>query len=118
MGKLIDNRIIIDFASTPGEGDLRGSNNFIRDKARAQRIIGAEESKSKRKRFYLGEWHTHNDKNPSPSGRDKIDWRLTYKSSAFNMDFLICIIVGTNNELMNLHIGIQTHLKYIEIHNS
>ena len=54
--------------------------------------------------IYLGEWHTHNELNPTPSPRDKNMIKNMLKDSKMEIDFLILIIVGEKNN----YIGVQS----------
>jgi len=115
MARKVGHLFIIDFASTPSEGDLRSRNRFIRNKERAQSIIEREIEKTGRRRTYIGEWHTHNQEKPFPSGIDFEEWELTFRSSRLNIEFMFCIIVGSRDELLNIHLSIQTAKRNIEV---
>jgi len=115
MGRKKGKLFIVDFASTPGTGDLRSSCRFIRNKKRAQRIINRELLNSGNRRIYIGEWHTHNEENPSPSALDINEWHLTFTGSKLNANFILCIIVGSRDEIFNIHLSIQTSNGNIEV---
>jgi len=115
MGRKIGKLFIIDFASTPGEGDYREYNRFVRNKEQAQNIIYRERVRSDNRRIYLGEWHTHNQEKPSPSGLDLEEWELTFRSSKLSIRFMLCIIVGSKDELLNIHLSIQSAKGNIEV---
>lgn len=115
MGKKIGEKFLIDFASTPGAGDKRKFNRFIRNKKRAQEIIIREREKTNNRRIYLGEWHTHFEEIPTPNSLDLREWKLTFDSSLLNIDFMVCIIVGFKDELFNLYLGIQTSTSYMKV---
>ncbi len=48
---------------------------------------------------YLGEWHTHPVKTPSPSSTDRYEWS---KLCAFYSDPLVFLIVGTERWYIEL----------------
>jgi integrative and conjugative element protein (TIGR02256 family) len=115
MGKKIGEKFLIDFASTPGAGDKRKINRFIRNKKRAQEIINREREKTNNRRIYLGEWHTHFEENPTPTNLDLREWKLTFNNSLLNINFMFCIIVGLKCELFNLYLSIQTSTSHIKV---
>ena len=53
---------------------------------------------------YLGEWHTHPERKPSPSGIDKREWRKLYFR---RLTPLIFIIAGTEGYWYGMGVGQQ-----------
>ena len=67
--------IIVDDCTLPMKGDLRKRFSFfLRDKGH-QFTVDKAFNKSQGKSFYLGTWHTHPEKNPTPSHIDLTDWK-------------------------------------------
>lgn len=91
-------------------GELSGSMIFIKE-------CSATKGKTKRTRFsflperkreqediydfherdlhYLGDWHTHPQKNPNPSYTDENSMIECFKASKHDLPFFVMIIVGT-----------------------
>ena len=86
--------IVIDKVSTPMKGDVQTRYKFKRLSPLHQKIIDQEWNKSKGTCNYLGEWHTHPEEFPSPSGVDKRDWKRKLKSDIFSSRFLYFLIAG------------------------
>ena len=74
--------------TTPGKFDYYTKNVFIRSKISAQFQINKSWGKSKGTLIYLGEWHTHSEKNPTPSIVDKGMIRKSLKETIMEINFL------------------------------
>ena len=79
----------------PQAEDVRSRFRFIRKTAGHQDIMDELWKKSGHKKSYLGEWHTHNQANPSPSPIDKLNWKKIAKREQ-NFDILYFVIVATS----------------------
>jgi len=77
----------------PLERDKRGRFLFKRkDKGHLELVSQANE----RCLYFKGNWHSHPQKNPSPSWRDKVSWkRAMRESKPGNSDYIFFLIVGT-----------------------
>lgn len=96
LGKMFENKqdLIIDEITTPLKQDKRSRNMFYRsDDHHAIAVEKWEHSDG----FchYLGLWHTHPEKIPSPSSIDLIDWENAINNGRFEGDSLFFIILGT-----------------------
>ena len=99
LGRLIEgsNDVIVDEATMPTKGDLRGRFFFRRARRQSQdRVVDAWRTSNNTK-IYLGEWHTHPEEYPNPSGRDVVNWRSISSNAIYEQDFLIFVIVGIKN---------------------
>lgn len=96
LGRLIDGSddIVVDEATEPTGADRRGRYFFNRARAAAQRYIDIVWGRSKGTSVYLGEWHSHPEDDPSPSGQDEVNWRRITRKARYDQDFLIFVIVG------------------------
>jgi len=105
LGKILPNKyIIIEELTKPSSSDKRGFYFFERDKNIAQQIINEKWEKSKGETIYLGEWHTHNEDNPTPSKRDLTMIKNQLNTSKMEIDFLLLLIIGQKNN----YYGIET----------
>jgi integrative and conjugative element protein (TIGR02256 family) len=105
LGSVYNNIIYIKKVSLPSNFDKSSRNTFDRDKKIAQIIVDFEYYNSKGEIIYLGEWHTHPEKNPLPSYVDTKMIKQQYKENKINEDFLILLIQGTESLYVSLYNG-------------
>lgn len=86
--------IIIDEVTTPMHGDKQTRYTFKRLSPLHQVIINERWIKCSGTCNYLGEWHTHPEDDPEPSGVDIKDWKRKLKKDQFSSRYLYFIIVG------------------------
>lgn len=86
--------VVIDALTVPMPGDRRTRYSFYRDKKRHQAAMDAAWRASGGHCTYLGEWHTHPEADPTPSGIDTRDWRRRLHDDRYH-DELFFLIVGT-----------------------
>jgi integrative and conjugative element protein (TIGR02256 family) len=70
LGQIRDNYVYLVRASIPNSYDKSARFGFQRDKRAAQLIVEHEFANSNGKTIYIGEWHTHPENFPEPSGQD------------------------------------------------
>ncbi|MCC7536885.1 MAG: Mov34/MPN/PAD-1 family protein [Deltaproteobacteria bacterium] len=87
--------IVVDEATTPQPADRRTRASFHRSREQHQRLIVDAHTRSQGTCGYLGEWHTHPEPRPSPSGVDLRDWRRRLRADAVDGRHVLFIIVGT-----------------------
>lgn len=96
MGYYIDNySFYISDLTTPSEDDKSSRFQFIRSFVSAQKLIERFFNSSKGKKIYLGEWHTHPEKLPTPSTVDLESFQNQLKKSELNSEYIFMLIVGT-----------------------
>lgn len=87
----------------PGPGDRRARTAFHRARAFHQQEALRQWRASGSVTAYLGEWHTHPEARPVPSGTDLVQWRAL---QGCYLDPLLFLIVGTGEEMwFGLSIG-------------
>lgn len=87
--------IVVDEVTTPQKQDRRSRFSFFRSKQHsviAQARWVARDSTM----AYLGLWHTHPERDPTPSGVDRQDWENALAKDCFEGDRLFFPIVGTD----------------------
>lgn len=99
LGEIFENKVVITKVVTPSELDRKGSFFFIRSKKYAQNIINEHWVKSKGKINYIGEWHTHNEFNPSPSRQDDKTMKKIVSKTSMEISFLLLMIKGKSSNL-------------------
>jgi len=85
--------ISLEFITTPLLLDFKTRNNFkIKDPKHQLQIFNAKTKKS----FYMGVWHTHPQKIPTPSSIDWNDWYETLESDQSACEYILFLIAGTD----------------------
>lgn len=109
-----DDTYYITSVTTPSLFDKAGPIMFVRSNKHAQKTINRLWSESDGIVNYLGEWHTHNEKAPTPSLIDKALLKQIYieKSNPFNYYFML--ILGNDGKLFVgvVDSGLGCKLKY------
>lgn len=86
--------IVVDEVTTPQKQDMRSRFSFFRSRQHSAialaRWIAHDSTMA-----YLGLWHTHPERVPTPSGVDRRDWKNAIAKDAFEGDRLFFPIVGT-----------------------
>jgi len=102
LGQVKERNIYILNASTPNKFDKAGRYYFERNMEIAQIIVNYEFMNSNQKTIYLGEWHTHPVKIPSPSVKDRIMIKNQYNKNILNESYVLLIIQG----LKGIYVGL------------
>jgi len=90
----VSKNIVVDKITSPSKGDKQTRYSFKRFSSVHQEIITEEWHNSKGTCNYLGEWHTHPEDFPTPSGVDIRDWKRKLKKDVFSSRYLYFIIAG------------------------
>ena len=85
--------IIVDEVTTPQKKDKRSRFGFFRS-AQHSVIARARWVACESTMAYLGLWHTHPERDPTPSGVDRRDWENAVANDVFHGDRLFFPIVG------------------------
>jgi integrative and conjugative element protein (TIGR02256 family) len=105
LGQVKCNNVYILKAATPNKFDKSSRYTFECNKDAAQILIDFEFVNSEHKTIYLGEWHTHPEDFPNPSGIDKGMIKNQYFKNKLNESFLILIIQGLKELYVALYNG-------------
>lgn len=105
FGQINENNIYILKASTPNKYDRASRYSFECNKDAAQILIDFEFINSSNKTIYIGEWHTHPENYPSPSGIDKGMIKNQYFKNRLNEPLLILLIQGLKGLYVALYDG-------------
>lgn len=97
IGRILncDSHIVVDHASEPMKSDFQTRCRFIRKSVGHQEFFNQHWENSEGRCFYLGEWHTHPEENPTPSIIDMRGWRKLLYEPVQGQKKLFFIIVGT-----------------------
>lgn len=102
MGEIRGNDVYVQKITTPNKLDTRTRFSFIRHKDNAQLILNHEWVNSGFTMTYLGEWHTHPEKNPNPSFQDLKMIREQFCLGKLTLPFLILIIQGIEKKYISV----------------
>lgn len=96
LGKYIPEKeyYVISVATKPTDKDNAGPLWFSRNRDAAQQIINVQWDNSDGLINYMGEWHTHPWKNPTPSSVDKSLMKKVIRDGSNVWKHLFMIIVG------------------------
>lgn len=116
-----DSYIITDFTQ-PRNGDKQSRYEFIRSKKNAQKVLISLFKESDGKKIYLGEWHTHPEDNPTPSGTDISSIKNRIKHDRLNSETIFMIIFGRKSfyicSVNKSSIQMERNISYDEIINN
>ncbi|MBR9970960.1 Mov34/MPN/PAD-1 family protein [Magnetospirillum sulfuroxidans] len=98
IGSLRGPHIEVIDCTQPMQNDLRRSHAFDRRDAGHVAAIHAAMKGSAGTIGYVGEWHTHPEPVPSPSGQDSANWRNLVRQTKHSLAF---VILGTDGLFMN-----------------
>ena len=105
MGSQIaDNKYRINKVSPPC---VKSNSRYSceRDAEQANAYIEKDFEQSNHTRVYIGEWHTHLQQRPQPSGTDYNAILTNYTSSRLCVQFLIMVVVGTDSIYYSVYDG-------------
>ncbi len=111
IGEIRSPHIVITHVTEPGPHDLASRFGFVRKKRHHQTIVDELWQTSGGYLIYLGEWHTHPESIPTPSGTDLKMIQTQFKKNKINEPFLLLIIQGTKELYVGLYDGNEIHIK-------
>ena len=89
-------------ASIPHVTDKRWRTLFVPNRILQRRLI---KKCFKRGRHFVGEWHTHPEPKPTPSGLDLKSMSDAFLKSQHELNYFIMVIVGNKTEALELWIS-------------
>jgi len=101
--RFAEEKMLIEGATTPGFGDKRGRYSFWPSRKKEQREIDGQFEKGL---HYIGDWHTHPENIPQPSGEDILKMQAIYRESIHRLRWMILVIVGKEKIPAGLWVGI------------
>jgi integrative and conjugative element protein (TIGR02256 family) len=94
LGKITAEDIQVQRLSVPTEIDKCSRAHFERHRLSAQIVINYEHANSYGQVTYLGEWHTHPEDHPTPSGTDMKMIKQQFAQNKIHTEFLLLLIQG------------------------
>lgn len=111
MGYRRGPHIHVTEATAPSRRDVQRRFAFFRNAAYHQRVALRRWNETDQTLDYVGEWHSHPEDNPVPSGIDLREWR---EITAANIRPMVFLIVGRHTNW----IGVGLRDRIIEIQPS
>jgi len=91
FARIVGKEIIVEVATGPRPTDLRTRFSYAAKRADAQVEINVHHTAGL---HYIGEWHSHPERRPSPSGQDKRTMESRVRESRHQLAGFIFVIVG------------------------
>lgn len=111
FARIDGHRIVVCEATGPSVNDKRGRTFFEPERSREQAEIDAMFA---RDLHYIGDWHTHPERTPVPSGRDHVTMSSRVRLSRHRLAGFVFVIVGQVPSPAGLtvaiHDGMSAHL--------
>ena len=104
FGEIAADRIVVVEATGVRPGDKATPTSFVINRHAAQREI---DDRYTRGLHFVGDWHTHPVRLPSPSGRDLRSMQELYRTSRHNVGALLMLIVGASPEPATWHCSLH-----------
>ena len=104
FARLDDGDIVIAKATGPRPTDRRGRTHYRPDKAAEQREIDARHTQGL---HFVGDWHTHPQPYPDPSGSDLASIADAVRRSRHNLNGFVLLVVGTLDPPAGLHVSVH-----------
>jgi len=112
FARLTETRIDVELATGPYSSDFRRRNQFVPDKAKAQRDI---DRLHKRGLHFVGHWHTHPEMRPKPSPTDLKSIGDSVRLSEHHLNGFVLVIVGTETFPNGLYLGLHDGSEVYEL---
>lgn len=96
--------IKVKLATGPRRSDRRGRFFFIADRLSERREISALHKSGL---HYFGDWHTHPQSIPTPSGTDLSSMADLFARSKHDLNAFLMVIVGTAGPPKGLHVSLH-----------
>ena len=104
FGRLVDNNLVVEFATGPRPTDIRTRYSYKPDRRAEQKEINRYHQEGF---LFLGDWHTHPEPYPSPSSQDLLSIREAYKQSTHHLNGFLLIIAGTHGLPSGLYVAVH-----------
>jgi integrative and conjugative element protein (TIGR02256 family) len=101
-----EGKVLIEGATRPGHGDKRSRYSFWPNRSKEQKDINGQFEQGL---HYIGDWHTHPERIPNPSGEDIRKMQAVYRESIHCLKYMILVIVGQEKLPTGLWVGYVSH---------
>jgi integrative and conjugative element protein (TIGR02256 family) len=115
FGRIERKTITIEEATGPRRSDIRSRYSYIPDRKAEQREINDRFPSGL---HFIGDWHTHPEPIPHPSGTDLENMRECVKKSRRAISGFLLIIVGTGPLPRGLHASLHDGKDMLLLHTA
>ncbi|WP_285577736.1 Mov34/MPN/PAD-1 family protein [Geothrix limicola] len=99
-------------ATSPKAADRRSKFGFRQNKTAAQAEILEEYENGL---HFIGDWHSHPEPTPHPSGLDRASSRSVFKKSKKDIGAFLVVILGTSPFPSGIFVGMEDGDKLVEL---
>lgn len=104
FARIEGHRIVVVEATGPRSGDRRTRTGYFPDRAAERAEISSRHAVGL---HFVGDWHTHPDREPQPSGRDLESMAECFRKSVHQLNGFVLIIVGLTPPPAGLHLSVH-----------
>lgn len=112
FGSLTKSEIVVERITGPRRTDKRGRYHYEPDRRAEQYEIL---KMHKQNLHYVGDWHTHPESKPVPSGRDLHSIMECFQRSTHGLNGFLLIVIGTAPFPAGLHVSLHSSNNHIEL---
>lgn len=115
LGRIIKDSsdVVIDAITVPMKQDICQRYFFHKNLLAHQKLVSQAWDESGGTIHYLGEWHTHPEKRPTPSIHDLHEWKRVLQNTVSDVNELFFVIIGT--ETTKVWSGCLIHQKIVSL---
>lgn len=103
FGRVTPYEIFVVEATGPRSSDVRTRTSYKPDRRAEQVEI---DERFQRGLFFLGDWHSHPEKFPSPSGTDSLSMTECFRKSKHSLPWFLLVIIGTGQTWTGAYIAL------------
>ncbi|OGQ95901.1 MAG: hypothetical protein A2521_02895 [Deltaproteobacteria bacterium RIFOXYD12_FULL_57_12] len=100
--RFAEGKVLVEWATRPGQGDKRSRYFFWPNRPKEQKDINGQFEQGL---HYIGDWHTHPEPIPKPSGEDIGKMQAIYRESIHSLKYMILVVVGREKIPEGLWVG-------------
>ncbi len=104
FARIEDQWIVVVEATGPRRGDRRTRTSYVPNRAAERAEIADRHAAGV---YFIGDWHTHPDREPQPSVRDLASIAECFNKSAHALNGFVLVIVGLADPLAGLHVSVH-----------
>lgn len=104
FARIEDNTIVVVEVTGPRGGDRRTRTSYVPNRAAERAEIADRHAAGMN---FIGDWHTHPDREPLPSGRDLESMAECFNKSAHELNGFVLVIVGLADPPAGLHVSVH-----------
>ena len=104
FARIEGDRLLVVEATGPRRSDRRSRASYFPDRQAEQIEIAERHPKGLQ---FVGDWHTHPDTRPQPSGRDLASMAECFSKSAHSLNGFLLVIVGTADPPDGIHVSLH-----------